>query len=512
MITLLKASRRALLVILPGFALLFASCAKEEETSTGSTIGTPEIADSGSVDEGEPKTETIADATGAETTGAETSTDAKGADGSTGTEESKGEPKFEIPDTPIPLAGSDEKTEENSAWLTDYEVAKKQATEENKTILMDFTGSDWCGFCIQLHEEVFSLPEFKDYAKENLVLLELDFPRGKRLSPDLVAQNEKLQEEFKVQGFPTILLLDGEGRPFGRTGYQAGGPTAYIEHLSEFIDIRQVRDKAFADAEKAEGLDKAKHLSEGLAVLSDDVILPVYRSVVDEVIALDENDEAGLKSKYTGLIAKVEVAEKLADLQMLLRRSDDEERIFGEFDKLEKEFAETPAAMSQIHLLKIQVLNAFEKTEEVFALADQLAKSETLDDQERSMVYTMHAITQEKAGRPEKGIELLDTGIAELEQVEAVLQLHIVKIQLLAGIGEVDAAKETLKGAKEKAPEELKDRVEAIGNQIISSAPKKNQEEEEKPEGEAKPEAPADEKPAAAEEKSAAEKPAEEKK
>ena len=58
----------------------------------------------------------------------------------------------------------------------------------------------------------------KDYAKENLVLLELDFPRGKRLSPDLVAQNEKLQDEFKVQGFPTILLLDGEGRPFGRTG------------------------------------------------------------------------------------------------------------------------------------------------------------------------------------------------------------------------------------------------------------------------------------------------------
>ena len=252
MITLLKASRRSLLVILPGFALVFAGCAKEEEVSTGSTTGTPEIADSDSVDEGEPSTETIADATGAEASAVTT-----GTDGPTGTEEPKDEPKFEIPDTPIPLTSSDEKTEENSAWLTDYELAKKQATEENKTILMDFTGSDWCGWCIRLHEEVFSLPEFKDYAKENLVLLELDFPRGKRLSPDLVAQNEKLQEEFKVQGFPTIVLLDGEGRPFGRTGYQAGGPMAYIEHLSEFIDIRQVRDKAFADAEKAEGVEKA---------------------------------------------------------------------------------------------------------------------------------------------------------------------------------------------------------------------------------------------------------------
>lgn len=495
MITLLKASRRSLLVILPGFALFFAGCAKEEKASTtGSTSGTPEIAASGSIDEGEPETETIADATGAETS----------------PKESTGEPKFEIPDTPIPLAGSDKKTEENSAWLTDYELAKKQATEENKTILMDFTGSDWCGWCIRLHEEVFSLPEFKDYAKENLVLLELDFPRGKRLPPDLVAQNEKLQEEFQVQGFPTILLLDGEGRPFGRTGYQAGGPTAYIEHLSEFIDIRQVRDKAFADAGKAEGLDKAKHLSEGLAVLSDDVVLPAYRLVVDEVIALDEKNEAGLKSKYTGLIAKVEVAEKLADLGMLLRRSDDQEQIFGEFAKLEKEFAEAPAAMAQIHLLKIQVLSAFDKSEEVFALADQLAKSENLEDSERFLVFAIHATTLEKAGRPEKGIELIDTGIAELKEVDSVLQLHIVKIQLLAGIGEVDAAKETLKAAKEKAPEELKDRVEAIGNQIISSAPKKKSETEEKPEGETKPEAPA-EKPAEEKPAEAAEKPAEEK-
>ena len=156
MITLLKASHRSLLVILPGFALLFAGCAKEEEASTGSTTGTPEIADSGSADEGEPKTEAIADATGAET-----STESTGTDGPTGTEETKDEPKFEIPDTPIPLAGSDEKTEENSAWLTDYELAKKQATDENKTILVDFTGSDWCGWCIKLHNEVFSQSEFK---------------------------------------------------------------------------------------------------------------------------------------------------------------------------------------------------------------------------------------------------------------------------------------------------------------------------------------------------------------
>ncbi|MBC8289358.1 MAG: thioredoxin fold domain-containing protein [Planctomycetes bacterium] len=513
MITLLKASRRSLLVILPGFALLFAGCAKEEEAGTvDSTTGTPEIASSDSTAEGEPKTETIA-----EETSSEKVTETKGRT------EDKEEPKFELPDTPIPLAGSEKKADEHAAWLKDFEQAKKQAAEENKTILLDFTGSDWCPPCIALHDEVFKFKEFEEYAQEHFVLVMLDFPRRSQLPPEQQEHNDALAEEYNVVQFPTIILADAEGKPFATSGYQPGGVEPYSELLDELLKARATRDKEFAAAEKNEGLEKAKHLSAGLLAMDTDIMFAWYQPQIDQVLELDAKDEGGLKTKFEDLIAVREVTEKLAGMQTLLRQTDDEKRIFGEFDKLEKEFADAAAAMSQIHLLKIQVLNAFDRNEEVFELAEQLAKSESLEGGQLSMVFTIHALSLKEAGRPEKGIELLDKGLGEVEEIEDILQLHLVKVQLLAGIGEVDAAQVTLKAAVEKAPEDLQERVKLYGERIIEAAPKPEPAEgkdgEAKPKSETKPESkpeektpaekPAEEKPAA--EKPAAEKPAKEK-
>src|SRR5687767_6717334 len=91
-----------------------------------------------------------------------------------------------------------------TGWDDDYEKALAKAKAENKMVLLDFTGSDWCGWCIKLDKEVFSKKEFKDYAKENLVLVEVDFPQGKNQSKKLKEQNAKLKQEFGVRGFPTI--------------------------------------------------------------------------------------------------------------------------------------------------------------------------------------------------------------------------------------------------------------------------------------------------------------------
>ena len=120
-------------------------------------------------------------------------------------------------------------------WETDLEVAKKRAKDENKKILADFTGSDWCGWCIRLKKEVFDQPEFQEYAKKNLIMLELDYPRQKQLPAELKEQNDKLAKEFKVEGYPTILLMNSRGKEIGRTGYQEGGPGKYIEHLKQVM-------------------------------------------------------------------------------------------------------------------------------------------------------------------------------------------------------------------------------------------------------------------------------------
>jgi protein disulfide-isomerase len=118
-------------------------------------------------------------------------------------------------------------------WLTDYETALKQAKDEGKAVLIDFTGSDWCVWCMKLKGEVFDKPEFAAFASANLVLLEVDFPRGKAQSEQQRTSNENLARKFAVSGFPTIFLVNAEGKPVGRGGYIQGGPSAFITEIKK---------------------------------------------------------------------------------------------------------------------------------------------------------------------------------------------------------------------------------------------------------------------------------------
>ncbi|MEI6278017.1 MAG: thioredoxin family protein [Verrucomicrobiae bacterium] len=114
-------------------------------------------------------------------------------------------------------------------WQTDYKAALEQAAKENKPALLDFTGSDWCGWCIKLDNETFSQADFKKFAAANLILVELDFPNNKPQSEEVKKQNKELQAKYGVEGFPTLVLLDSKGKEIAKnTGYLAGGPEAFI--------------------------------------------------------------------------------------------------------------------------------------------------------------------------------------------------------------------------------------------------------------------------------------------
>ena len=120
-------------------------------------------------------------------------------------------------------------------WLTDLPKAQTKAKAENKMVLMDFTGSDWCGWCIKFHKEVLSTPEFAEYAKKHLVLVELDFPRKKQQPAELKQANTALQAKFQVNSFPTFVVLNAEGKEIGKqVGYAEGGPNAFIARLEGF--------------------------------------------------------------------------------------------------------------------------------------------------------------------------------------------------------------------------------------------------------------------------------------
>jgi len=121
-----------------------------------------------------------------------------------------------------------------SDWLNDYKKAQQEAKASNKFLLLDFTGSDWCGWCKKFDKEILSQSQFKDYARENLVLVELDFPRAKQQSPELRKQNQDLAYQYQVQGFPTIVVLDGDGQKLWQyDGYFPDGPAAFIAQLEK---------------------------------------------------------------------------------------------------------------------------------------------------------------------------------------------------------------------------------------------------------------------------------------
>jgi protein disulfide-isomerase len=122
-----------------------------------------------------------------------------------------------------------------AGWETDFESAKKAAAEKNLPILVAFTGSDWCGWCVRLDKEVFEQQAFLEYAEENLVLFQADFPANKPQPDSLVKQNRELQSRYGVRGFPTVLILDKDGKVQARTGYRRGGAEAYVAHVVELL-------------------------------------------------------------------------------------------------------------------------------------------------------------------------------------------------------------------------------------------------------------------------------------
>ena len=132
-----------------------------------------------------------------------------------------------------------------NGWLTSYSEAVSQSKKTGKPIMADFTGSDWCGWCIRLHNEVFDKPEFKKWAAKNVVLLELDYPHQKQQSKAIKEQNDKIMRKYGpvVEGFPTVLFMEADGSVFGKYGYEAGGPENWTKMASRLLPLHKTGKK-----------------------------------------------------------------------------------------------------------------------------------------------------------------------------------------------------------------------------------------------------------------------------
>jgi protein disulfide-isomerase len=119
-----------------------------------------------------------------------------------------------------------------TAWSADYNAALLRAKESGRRVLINFTGSDWCHWCIKMDEETLSQKAFKEYADKHLVLVIVDSPMREPLDEETATRNENLKRQYGVEGFPTFVVLNPDGKEADRrVGYVDGGPDNFIRFL-----------------------------------------------------------------------------------------------------------------------------------------------------------------------------------------------------------------------------------------------------------------------------------------
>ena len=201
-----------------------------------------------------------------------------------------------------------------AGWTDDFEAAKKQAAAENKLLLVDFSGSDWCGWCKKLDREVFAKPEFLEGAKKDFVLVMVDSPSDKSLlSEKAAAQNPKLVEKYDVHGFPTVLIMDADGTVLENTGYRDGGPEKYLEHLAE---IKKSSAKLIVLKHDIAGLSKGNpaRLAKIDAAFADagEDTLKKNSALIEEL--LDNDPDGKYAAKYPFVKYRMPLDNKLMDV------------------------------------------------------------------------------------------------------------------------------------------------------------------------------------------------------
>lgn len=172
-------------------------------------------------------------------------------------------------------------------WMTDFDAAKARAAKEDKAVLIDFTGSDWCGYCIKLRRDVFDKDDFTNYARDKFVLLEIDQPHKIKMPPEKLAANRKLAETYGVDGYPTVLVVDSEGTLMGGfCGYPGSA-----DEVQDLLDNAYDNYKKLKDAGKDKKLEVLRTIYDEL----DEDLQECADSLRRAIIAADPEDKAGLR-------------------------------------------------------------------------------------------------------------------------------------------------------------------------------------------------------------------------
>ena len=191
----------------------------------------------------------------------------------------------------VPVLSALVATATAAEWGTDYEAALAAAKQQGKAVLADFTGSDWCYYCIRLRKEVLDDPVFAAWAEKHFVLLEVDVPQHRQIDEKLLAQNQMLCTKYKIDGYPTVLVLDAKGRPLGGLFGYVGKTDIVRETLEPGLQA----DRLLRQAEQMQGEEKLRAMLAAWKLVPRD-LHELNIPLQQELAAIDPQDLSGLKA------------------------------------------------------------------------------------------------------------------------------------------------------------------------------------------------------------------------
>jgi thioredoxin-related protein len=178
-------------------------------------------------------------------------------------------------------------------WINLYDAAIIQARKQDKTILAYFSGSDWCPFCQKLEKDVLNTPMFQEWAAQNVILLQIDYPRDKKLIGNIKSQNERMKQKFSIIKTPTFVFMDSSGLPYARAGFDEaklrdeepkGEPKAWIKYLTETITNKPKDEDIIRQPGLAEGMEFGKKHFRSLLILVTDGRLERVMQTKEELL------------------------------------------------------------------------------------------------------------------------------------------------------------------------------------------------------------------------------------
>lgn len=209
-------------------------------------------------------------------------------------------------------------------WHRDYASAMNEARAEGKKMLIVFTGTDWIEICAKFYDEILGDPAFIGTVSPQFALLKLEYPKDNVMPREEAAQKAVLREAYRVRGYPTVVLTDAEGRPFGLNGYQPLKPKEYGDQILGILAVHEDNLAAVKESANLDGAEKAKALSRAIPDVPSALIARFYRAEMEAVLAADPDDVLKMAGPFRKLIAEADYSR---EIQKLARESKWEEMI-----------------------------------------------------------------------------------------------------------------------------------------------------------------------------------------